>query len=70
MPVNHSRELVNREAHTNHVESAWSLVKRGLIGVYHHVSAKYLQDYPNEFAFRGLLRREHEAMANLVLACY
>lgn len=69
MPVNHSREWVNGEAHTNHVESTWSLFKRGLMGVYHHVSAKYLQDYLDEFAFRGSHRGEREAMVDLVLAC-
>jgi len=41
------------EVHVNTIENAWSLFKRGLIGMYHHVSAKYLQEYLDEFAFRA-----------------
>jgi hypothetical protein len=53
----------------NHVENAGSLFRRGLTGVYHFVSAKYLQDYLDEFAFRGSHRNERDAMVSLVLAC-
>ncbi len=38
--------------HTNTIEGFWSLVKRGLDGVYHSVSAKHLQGYLNEYAWR------------------
>ena len=38
--------------HTNTIEGFWSLVKNGIKGVYHSVSAKYLQFYLNEYAFR------------------
>jgi len=44
--------------HTNHVEGFWSLVKRGIGGVYHSVSPKYLQSYLDEYAFR--YNRRHE----------
>jgi hypothetical protein len=67
--VNHyRRRYVIGEAHVNHVENMWSLLKRGLVGVFHHVSAKYLQEYLDEFAFRGSHRNEREAMVSLVLA--
>jgi len=67
--VNHyRRQYVVGEAHVNHVENMWSLLKRGLVGVFHHVSAKYLQEYLDEFAFRGSHRNEREAMVSLVLA--
>lgn len=46
------REYVIGEVHVNTIENAWSLFKRGLVGMYHHVSAKYLQEYLDEFAFR------------------
>ena len=40
------------DAHTNTIEGLWSLVKRGIGGVNHAVSAKHLQTYLNEYAFR------------------
>ena len=55
--VNHSvGEYVNEQAHTNGVESFWSLLKRGYHGTFHHVSAKHLQRYINEFASRHNVR--------------
>ena len=36
---------VSGDAHTNTIEGFWSLVKRGISGVYHNVSAKHLQSY-------------------------
>jgi transposase-like protein len=51
--VNHgSGEYVNGEAHTNTAEGYFSLLKRGITGVYHHVSNKHLSLYLNEFNFR------------------
>ena len=38
--------------HTNTIEGFWSLVKRGIGGVYHSVSHKYLQTYLDEYSFR------------------
>ena len=35
-------------AHTNGLESFWSMVKRGYIGTFHHFSAKHLQRYVYE----------------------
>lgn len=37
---------------TNSIEGFWSILKRGIIGVYHNVSKKHLQKYLNEFTFR------------------
>ncbi len=51
--VKHSaKEYVNGMAHTNGIESFWSVLKRGLNGTYHHVSVKHLARYVTEFAFR------------------
>jgi len=51
--VNHSQGVyVDGDIHTNTIEGFWSLTKNGIRGVYHNVSAKYLQDYLNEYAFR------------------
>jgi len=37
---------------TNSVESVWAVLKRGIHGVYHHVSPKHLGRYVDEFTFR------------------
>jgi len=51
--VNHSAgEYVRGDVHTNTVESYFSILKRGLIGTYHHVGAQHLQRYVTEFDFR------------------
>jgi transposase-like protein len=59
--VNHSEgEFVRGNVTTNGVESVFAVFKRGLIGVYHHVSPDHLGRYTNEFAFRlseGNVRR-------------
>lgn len=38
--------------HVNHIENFWSVMKRGIFGIYHQVSYKHLQAYCNEFSFR------------------
>ena len=56
--VNHSRGEYQRQnadgsiASTNTAESFFSLLKRGLVGAWHHVSREHLLRYANEFAFR------------------
>ena len=51
--INHSAKVyVSGDVHTNTIEGFWSLVKRGIGGVYHSVSAKYLQSYLDEYSFR------------------
>ena len=50
--VNHQETYVDGDIHTNGVENVWSLFKRGIMGVFHKVSAKYLPLYLNEFEFR------------------
>lgn len=51
--VNHSiSEYVRGDAHTNTIEGYFSIFKRGIYGVYHHVSAGHLKRYLAEFDFR------------------
>jgi len=51
--VNHREgEYVNGEASTNTVESYFALLKRGVMGTFHHVSKQHLHRYCNEFSFR------------------
>ncbi len=47
-----SKVYVMGDIHTNTVEGFWSLIKRGIGGVYHSVSQKYLQTYLDEYSFR------------------
>ena len=56
--VNHSKyEWVRGEVHTNTIESVWSLLKRSIIGSYHHVPIKHLPAYIDELEWRYNNRR-------------
>lgn len=66
--VVHQKQYVDGEVHVNFVENAWSLFKRSLVGVFHHVSTEYLQDYLDEFSFRYSHRGEKDRLMELVLA--
>jgi hypothetical protein len=51
--VNHGAdEYVRGEAHTNTIEGYFSILKRGITGVYHHVSQQHLKRYLAEFDYR------------------
>lgn len=51
--VNHSEgEYVRDGVTTNSIESVFAVLKRGLIGVYHHASPKHIGRYVDEFSFR------------------
>ena len=62
--VTHHRSLkyVRGDIHTQNIENVWSHLKRGIYGVYRHVSKKYLQAYADEFAFRYNNRASSETM--------
>jgi transposase len=61
--VNHSEKVyVSGEAHTQTIEGFWALVKNGIRGVYHAVSAKHLQTYLNEYAWRYNHRGDRNTM--------
>jgi transposase-like protein len=67
--VSHSTgEYVRGEVHTANIDSFWSLLKRGVIGTFHHVSKKYLPLYLNEFSFRHDNRADLEAAFDLMMA--
>ena len=54
-------EYVNVEGfHTNSIEGFWSLLKRGIFGIYHSASRKHLSKYCDEFAFRYNTRRMND----------
>ena len=62
-------EYVRGNIHTQSIESFWSLLKRGVIGTYHHVSKKYLPLYLNEFQFRFNNRNEKDIFGNAIAGC-
>lgn len=51
--VEHGKgEYVRGDAHTQTIDSVWALLKRQIIGIHHWVSAKHLQKYVDEMAWR------------------
>jgi transposase-like protein len=50
--INHTRQYAHGDVHTNTVESAFSLLKRGIVGTWHKVDAKHLPAYLDEMCFR------------------
>ena len=69
--VNHSKTYVTAEGTTtNGVENVWSLFKRGIVGVFHKVSDKYLQLYLDEFAFRFNNRDDYNMMDRVLASSF
>ena len=71
--VKHSvKEYVRRQAHTNGIESFWSMLKRAHKGTFHKISPKHLNRYVQEFAGKhniresGTLDQMRDTVARLV----
>jgi IS1 family transposase len=62
-------EYVRGEVHTNNIESFWSLLKRGVMGSFHHVSKDYLPLYLNEFSYRHNNRQNPDVFGDLIATC-
>jgi transposase-like protein len=61
--IHHAAKVyVDGDVHTNTIEGFWSLVKRGIGGTHHAVSAKWLQGYLNEYVWRYNHRDDRRAM--------
>lgn len=70
--VNHILdEYVRGEWHTNTIEGFWSILKRGIYGIYHQVSPKHLQRYCDEFSYRYNSRtiKDNERFELTVKSC-
>jgi hypothetical protein len=50
-PAHSTKEYVRGDIHTNTAESSFSLLKRGITGIYHSVSKEYLHRYLWQFDF-------------------
>jgi len=55
-----SRVYVDGDTHTNTIESAFSLLKRGIMGTWHKISAKHLAAYLEEMTFRFNRRKRDD----------
>ena len=61
--IQHAQKAyVMGDIHTNTIEGFWSLMKRGIGGVYYSVSKNYLQTYLNEYSFRYNRRMMNQPM--------
>jgi hypothetical protein len=68
--VRHSAgEYVRGVVHTNTIEGFWSLLKRGVMGSFHHVSKAYLPLYLAEFTFRYNNRKNPDMFRELLSRC-
>lgn len=65
--VNHMEGYVDGYAHTNTIDGFWSLVKRGIKGVYYQVGRHYLQSYLNEYSWRYNRRHVLRPMFGMLL---
>jgi ISXO2-like transposase domain len=62
-PVNHSKKQYAKKqkgetVSVNYCESSFSLLKRGIVGSFHHVSKKHLGRYMAEFDFKWNTRKD------------
>ena len=67
--VNHAaEEYVRGNVHTNSVENVWSLLKRSIIGAFHHVSVDHLPKYLDELEWRFNNRKNPYLFRDAVMA--
>jgi transposase-like protein len=66
LKIDHSKGYSNGDIYVNNIESFWAILKRGVYGIYHHISIEYLQNYIDEFCFR-FNNRKNGDMFDVVL---
>jgi len=65
----HKKQYVVVSVHTNTIEGFWSIFKRGVVGSFHKVSAKYLPLYVAEFQFRYNNRSNPDIFGTAIGGC-
>ena len=65
--IDHNKLYSYRGVNTNSIESFWAIIKRGIMGQYHSVSARHLPNYISEFVFKYNNRNENELMFDILL---
>jgi transposase-like protein len=58
--IDHAEKYVEGRVHTNGMENFWSLLKRGIVGIYHSVHEDHLDRYLDEFAYRFNTRKQKD----------
>jgi ISXO2-like transposase domain len=65
--INHGNRIyVEGQIHTNTVENAFSLLKHGIMGTRHRISAKHLASHPQEMEFRFNRRNRHDLFIDTI----
>jgi transposase-like protein/IS1 family transposase len=65
----HRKQYVVGAVHTNTIESFWSIFKRGVVGTFHKMSAKYMPLYVAEFQFRYNNRSNPDIFGTAIGGC-
>jgi transposase-like protein len=58
--IHSKKQYVDGISHTNNIENFWSMLKRGIYGIYHHISKKHIDKYVDEFEYRYNTRKFKE----------
>jgi transposase-like protein/IS1 family transposase len=64
-----AHQYVVGAVHTNTIEGFWSIFKRGVVGTFHKVSAKYMPLYVAEFQFRYNNRMNRDIFGAAIAGC-
>jgi hypothetical protein len=68
--VDHNKgQYVIGAVHTQTIEGFWSIYKRGVIGTFHKMSAKYMPLYVAEFQFRYNNRTNADIFGTAISGC-
>ncbi len=65
----HRKQYVVGAVHTNTIEGFWSIFKRGVVGTFHKMSAKYMPLYVAEFQFRYNNRSNSDIFGTAISGC-